>query len=461
MGKGSPAPVVVPQGPNPNQVAAAQTASNIGTAIAQQHLLNTNQETPYGNLTYQQNGTTQYIDPTDNSVYEIPRYTAVQTLSPEQQAILDQNNASSLNLATLGNEQSSRLDSLLDRPIDASSAPAAGDPTQIRRDPLGTLSTVPLLQTELGDAGEITRTYGTDFSQARQDVEDALMARLDPRIEQDRSRLESRLASQGIRIGSEAYNDSMDQFERQVNDARLGAVIGAGQEHTRLSQLEAQRADFENQAQQQDFSQESQRAAFRNATLGQDFDNVFRATGFNNQTSLQETNNDLAQFNAQNNARAQSLNEMIALRNQPLNEITAILSGSQITNPNFITPQTAQIANTDIAGIQSDSANRQQQAAIFNAQQQAAAQQSRNSLFGGLLGGFAGLLSDERAKTDIKKVGKTDDGQNVYQFRYKTGGPIQMGLMAQEVEKKKPEAVREVGGFKTVDYGIALGEKAA
>ena len=34
---------------------------------------------------------------------------------------------------------------------------------------------------------------------------------------------------------------------------------------------------------------------------------------------------------------------------------------------------------------------------------------------------------------------------------------VQMGLMAQEVEKKKPEAVEEIGGIKHVNYGIALG----
>ena len=71
------------------------------------------------------------------------------------------------------------------------------------------------------------------------------------------------------------------------------------------------------------------------------------------------------------------------------------------------------------------------------------------------------MASDRRVKTDIKKVGKTDDGQQIYSYRYKSGGPIQMGLMADEVKKKKPEAVSEVDGVKTVNYGIALGRKTA
>jgi hypothetical protein len=59
-------------------------------------------------------------------------------------------------------------------------------------------------------------------------------------------------------------------------------------------------------------------------------------------------------------------------------------------------------------------------------------------------------------KTDIEKVGKTDDGQQIYSYRYKSGGPIQMGLMAQEVEKKHPDAVVKKGGIRFVDYGKAL-----
>lgn len=64
------------------------------------------------------------------------------------------------------------------------------------------------------------------------------------------------------------------------------------------------------------------------------------------------------------------------------------------------------------------------------------------------------LFSDRDLKTDIKKVGKTDEGLNVYTYKYKWGGPTQMGVMAQEVEKKRPEAVTEVGGYKAVNYGM-------
>ena len=87
-------------------------------------------------------------------------------------------------------------------------------------------------------------------------------------------------------------------------------------------------------------------------------------------------------------------------------------------------------------------------------------QSSRTSGGNGLLGalGFGMqaatlLFSDKRLKENIKKVGKTDDGLNVYTYNYK-GNPLRhMGVMAQEVERVKPGAVGEIGGFKAVDYG--------
>ena len=65
----------------------------------------------------------------------------------------------------------------------------------------------------------------------------------------------------------------------------------------------------------------------------------------------------------------------------------------------------------------------------------------------------AALFSDRRLKTDIKRVGQTDDGLPIYTYRYITGGPVQMGVMAQEVEQVNPDAVTDIGGYKGVNYG--------
>ncbi len=78
----------------------------------------------------------------------------------------------------------------------------------------------------------------------------------------------------------------------------------------------------------------------------------------------------------------------------------------------------------------------------------------------GLVGGLATKFlpfSDERVKEDITPVGKTDDGQTIYKFRYKGEDVWQMGLLAQEVEQVHPEAVEEnAQGIKMVDYDMAL-----
>ncbi len=66
------------------------------------------------------------------------------------------------------------------------------------------------------------------------------------------------------------------------------------------------------------------------------------------------------------------------------------------------------------------------------------------------------MASDKRVKTDIKKLGKTDDGLGIYKYRYKGSDQPQIGLMAQEVEKKKPHAVITVNGLKMVNYDKAM-----
>lgn len=71
--------------------------------------------------------------------------------------------------------------------------------------------------------------------------------------------------------------------------------------------------------------------------------------------------------------------------------------------------------------------------------------------------GMAGtFMSDPKAKTDVEEVGKLRDGQKVYRFRMKGDDRHQIGLMADEVEKKRPEAVvRDQHGMRHVHYGLA------
>ncbi|MGB0854957.1 MAG: tail fiber domain-containing protein [Pikeienuella sp.] len=66
----------------------------------------------------------------------------------------------------------------------------------------------------------------------------------------------------------------------------------------------------------------------------------------------------------------------------------------------------------------------------------------------------APLFSDRRVKEDIKRVGAMDDGTPVYTYRYKGGNTYHMGVMADEVEDKHPDAVVTLpNGIQAVHYG--------
>lgn len=146
--------------------------------------------------------------------------------------------------------------------------------------------------------------------------------------------------------------------------------------------------------------------------------------------------------------RGQAVNEALTERNQPVNEIMAIAGGSQVQQPQFQqTPQSG-VAPTDITG--SINQNYQNQLSSYNA--------GMSGLFGlgsAALGGW--MMSDKRLKTDIDKVGETADGIPVKTFRYKGSPMLQLGMMAQDVEKKRPESVRTTpSGYKAVHYPSAV-----
>ena len=70
-------------------------------------------------------------------------------------------------------------------------------------------------------------------------------------------------------------------------------------------------------------------------------------------------------------------------------------------------------------------------------------------------GNIFSMFSDERLKENIEPVGELFDGTNVYRYNYKGDNIPRIGVMAQEVEKTRPDAVTEIGGYKAVDYAKA------
>lgn len=157
--------------------------------------------------------------------------------------------------------------------------------------------------------------------------------------------------------------------------------------------------------------------------------------------------------------RGQATQEALTQRNQPLNEIAALLSGSQVSQPNFVNGPNTSVNGTDVAGIT--------QAGYQNS---LVPWQSENQYNQALMGGLFGLagngmkafaLSDRRVKEDIVQVGVMFDGTPVYSFRYIGEPHTQIGLMAQDVEQYAPEAVVEIQGIKHVHYKAATARAAA
>jgi hypothetical protein len=68
---------------------------------------------------------------------------------------------------------------------------------------------------------------------------------------------------------------------------------------------------------------------------------------------------------------------------------------------------------------------------------------------------FFPASSDIRLKEDIKKIGQSIDGHNIYKFKYLDEDREFIGVMAQEVMKTHPDAVvKPYNGYYAVCYDM-------
>ena len=153
--------------------------------------------------------------------------------------------------------------------------------------------------------------------------QEAIMARLQPQIERMDAQTRTRLANQGLVPGGEAYSNAMLDVNKSKNDLLTNAAL-----------------------------------------QGIGLDTGARAQGFNEAS---------AQLGTENAAKQAELQRQSFLRQQPLNEITGLMSGSQIMMPQFSGYQPTNIAPapifagaqatgqaaTDAYGIRSANANAQ------------------------------------------------------------------------------------------------------
>ena len=138
-----------------------------------------------------------------------------------------------------------------------------------------------------------------DFTDYRNQVEQGLNSRLEPQLARDENATRARLANSGLTQGSAAWNQEMDRLGRQANDARTQVMLASGGEA--------------------------------------------RAAG-----------------GYQNQARQQYIGEKMQERNQPLNEITALMSGGQVQQPGSPNWAGYGVAAQDLAGNIYQSYNQQQ-----------------------------------------------------------------------------------------------------
>jgi len=164
-------------------------------------------------------------------------------------------------------------------------------------------------------------------------------------------------------------------------------------------------------------------------------------------------------FGVGSQANQQAFNQEMTKYNMPLNTLSALRSGSQVQNPSFVnSAQQATTSGADILGAAQMGYNAQM--GDFNQKQ--AAQQNFNQGLMGLAG--AGIMaSDIRMKENIIPMGSLPNGLPFYQFEYKpefkdiAGHGVHIGVMAQEVEMVKPEAViTNADGYKMVNYGLLI-----
>jgi len=481
MGKSTPS---APTPVNYTQAAVDQGAANLKSGLQSAGLSNPNIISPYGNQTVT-------FDTTTNP--DMPQATVTQTLTPAAQKALEAQQQVQLSLANLGQQGATTASKVLGTPFQYSGPDiqtSLGQQRSINYGPAGDAF-------GLAGGGPAADAYGlaegidaAKYGAAQRSLDlsgvakmpvnagmtgqAAILSRLQPQIQQEQAALNQQLANQGITPGSEAYNNAMRTQGQQANDLYTQAALqginldtaanqqgygqalssaglynqGLGQD---FSQGLAARG-LTNQSIGQNFGQGQAAQQLQNAAIGQNFNQAVTAAGLYNQAQNQGYNQNLQGAEFGNTAAQQALAQQLQLRNQPLNEISALMSGSQIQNPQFQGYTGSNVAAAPV--FQGAQAGGQQAMDIYG--QQMAANNAKTAALGQIAGaaGQAAMMkySDVRLKSDIVKVGDHPLGIGIYE--YDIFGRRERGVMAHEVLAVKPEAViQRSNGYLMVNYG--------
>ena len=386
MGKKATPPPV----PDYGAAAKQQGVANLESAVATSKLSNPNTYGPLGSqvVTYG-TGDAQYTP------------TITQTLTPDAQATLNAQQGVERSLAELGQQGVAQAKTILGTPFDPN---LPGIDTSIAE------SVSPVNQGTY-NAGSAQRSVaGPTFQQgidtsgiaampvnAGMTGQQAIMSRLQPQLTQNENATRQRLANQGLVTGGEAYNNEMRTMGQNRNDLELQAAAQGINLDAMMNQQgfeqAAARGQFGNEAQLNQFQSALQNAGMGNTALQQDYQNQLAAQTAQNAAVAQNFNQqlNLAQFG--NAAQQQSLEQQLALRNQPLNQITGLMSGSQIQMPQFQGFQPSNVAAAPIyQGVQDTFQGQMDQYGIIQAAKNATTQ-GLMSLGGSLGGAGMGMMA--------------------------------------------------------------------
>jgi len=401
MSKNTPAP--------PDYAGAANAQAQSSREVTEQQTWANRPtiNTPFGQQTWE---VTPTWDPSTGQY--INAWTQNTNLTPESQAALDSQ-------MRLQQGRSNLAEGLLGRAQEEYGQPMNWDQfTQLQSS-----LNVPEYQSE-----NIQRNVGNtpDYIKSAEDaIYGQWSARQEPRMQQESEALRTRLYNMGVKEGDARYDQEMQRLAQDQGDARqqaqYQATIGAGAEAQRMQGMDVQSGNFANSAAQQALQQQL-------ALGSQRFGQQQTAAGF------------------QNTVRQQQIAEEMQRRGFSLNEINAILTGQQVGMPSMpgfnAANRSEGVQALQAAGMQSQDAWN-----AYNAQQQA----TQGTLSG--LAGGAMMFSDRRLKKNIRLL--SDEGLfKVYEYEYIwEDGRKSVGVMADEVIEKLPEAVwQHPSGYLMVDY---------
>ena len=427
MGKSTPA------APDYLGAANSQAAASKENLMTQNYANRPTITTPFGS----QSWTTQtQIDPTTSQA--VTGWTQQNTLDPSLKPALDAQIKTQVGRSELANSFMDRVRDEYKPSFNYEGLPAmqsGGTPGEIRTN---VADYAPGLNTSFNFGGApAAPTYDTGY---RDRVAQSLMERMMPVQDYQNRQLQTQLSNQGFKLGSEGYKRGLDELAQRQAAERYNAYDTAGNEAQRMygSQMGAR---------QQGISEAMSQGNFNNQALGQAQGLDINAMNAMNAAQGQQFGLNQSYANQQNTLRQQALAEQAQRRGMSLNEMNALMSGQQVQMPTMPQFNQAGISQTpNLMGAMQNTYQANLDAA--NAKNAGIS----NAFSGATSLGSAFAFSDIRLKSNIRRVGTHSVGVGVYE--YDIFGHRERGVIAQELQRVRPDLVRQHdSGYLTVNYG--------